>query len=630
MQAIQQKIIKHLIENHTVTSESVAFNLGVSSRTIRRHINQLQEELLMNGAEIITKPSVGISLVIYDQNKFENFMTVQTHSKNIPSTPNERIDYLLNELIHNNKYIKLEEVASEIYISQNRLQMDLKQIKEIILPYNLKIESKPNYGVKIKGSESDKRNFLVEYFYHKDNLIDSLKSDYSSHYESIYRIVVDILHHDKILMSDIAVQNLCIHLFIAIDRIQCNQIVNLTKETIESSKTYHEYQISVNIAQKIKERLSIEIPEEEICYCALHLVGKRHYDQASNRFHEDIDEMLVLYINLILRNIYKKTNLDFFNDSDLKNNLALHLIPFLERINNNLKLKNPLLYDIKSKYGFAYEIASIGLSALLPYLNKPISEDEVSYFALHFMLALEKKKENKSRYNLLVICNSGKATSQLLAYQFQQKYGNIINSIKIMSAHALDHFNTDSFDFIFTTVPLNKNFNIPVVKISNILNDDDFEVISNQFNSNNSINIHKILRSNLFFPNIQAENKEEAIHKLIDLTGNIINIPDYFEDYVLERERISSTELNNFIAIPHPIKAVCDTTFISIGILKKPILWKKQQVQIMFLISVSENDMTNLQDFYKTLFELISDKNGIHKLLQTNDYNSFMEVLLNK
>ncbi len=58
-----------------------------------------------------------------------------------------------------------------------------------------------------------------------------------------------------------------------------------------------------------------------------------------------------------------------------------------------MMVHNPIINDIKEKYSFAYELASIGLSAVCERLKVKITEDEISFFALHFILALERKRE---------------------------------------------------------------------------------------------------------------------------------------------------------------------------------------------------------------------------------------------
>ncbi|WKK94956.1 PTS sugar transporter subunit IIA [Clostridioides difficile] len=53
---------------------------------------------------------------------------------------------------------------------------------------------------------------------------------------------------------------------------------------------------------------------------------------------------------------------------------------------------------------------------------------------------------------------------------------------------------------------------------------------------------------------------------------------------IIDRENISSTEIGNLVAIPHTIVKGDKKSIIGVGILENPIIWDKQEVQLVFMV----------------------------------------------
>ncbi|MEK4443074.1 PTS sugar transporter subunit IIA [Niallia sp. FSL K6-0077] len=103
---------------------------------------------------------------------------------------------------------------------------------------------------------------------------------------------------------------------------------------------------------------------------------------------------------------------------------------------------------------------------------------------------------------------------------------------------------------------------------------------------------------------------------------------EYLLDGILTREEMSSTEVGNYVAMPHPIaRTENEETMIYIAINHKPIPWGKTNVQLVFLILPSEVDRENHYKVFKQLYQLVKSKDKVQELIQTKDFQSFMEVL---
>ena len=624
----QKIIMKELLASDVpLTSEHLALTCGVSSKSIRRYLADLKDQCEQHGATIIMKPGLGNLIRIDDEKKFHTFLEKERSSQKIPNSPEERLDYLLNLLLYNSDYVKVSDIADDLFISTSRLSIDLKNLRSLLDNYHLKIVNKPNYGIKIQGNERDRRICMAEYYMKKRN--DDTTSNPNDAYQvMINNVITKVLVQKNIHMSDIALQSLAIHLLIAVERIKTSNIIQLTSETQQKMEAKGEYSIALALKDAIEHTFGITLPISEICYLTQHLIGKKHFESDTNEFDVEVNEEVTILVNVILRSIFDQTRMDFYNDIDLKMNLMLHMIPFLERVRNQMMVHNPIINDIKEKYSFAYELASIGLSAVCERLKVKITEDEISFFALHFILALERKREEVAPSNILIVCSTGRATSQLLAYQIQKKFGDRINVIRIIEAHRLDQMNLESFDFIFSTVPINKEYPLPIRQINNLLEEKDFNLIESCLKAGTAkLHIRDLMDEKLFFTDIDAQNKEEALQILIQKVSDHVSIPDNFYQLVLEREEFASTELNNLVAIPHPNCAVTNSTFIATGILKKPIIWNSKSVQIIFLIAIMPNNKQDLRDFYEGVVDFVTKEKNTTELLHKQTYDNLMNLL---
>ncbi len=624
----QKIIMKELLASDVpLTSEHLALTCGVSSKSIRRYLADLKDQCEQHGATIIMKPGLGNLIRIDDEKKFHTFLEKERSSQKIPNSPEECLDYLLNLLLYNSDYVKVSDIADDLFISTSRLSIDLKNLRSLLDNYHLKIVNKPNYGIKIQGNERDRRICMAEYYMKKRN--DDTTSNPNDAYQvMINNVITKVLVQKNIHMSDIALQSLAIHLLIAVERIKTSNIIQLTSETQQKMEAKGEYSIALALKDAIEHTFGITLPISEICYLTQHLIGKKHFESDTNEFDVEVNEEVTILVNVILRSIFDQTRMDFYNDIDLKMNLMLHMIPFLERVRNQMMVHNPIINDIKEKYSFAYELASIGLSAVCERLKVKITEDEISFFALHFILALERKREEVAPSNILIVCSTGRATSQLLAYQIQKKFGDRINVIRIIEAHRLDQMNLESFDFIFSTVPIHKEYPLPIRQINNLLEEKDFNLIESCLKAGTAkLHIRDLMDEKLFFTDIDAQNKEEALQILIQKVSDHVSIPDNFYQLVLEREEFASTELNNLVAIPHPNCAVTNSTFIATGILKKPIIWNSKSVQIIFLIAIMPNNKQDLRDFYEGVVDFVTKEKNTTELLHKQTYDNLMNLL---
>ena len=96
---------KLMASSEPLSSSALAFMLNVSVKTLLKYINQLKDELMENGADILIKRGSGSVLIVYDPDKFNHYVqSLSVGEGDGVGSPENRKKYLLARLITENEY----------------------------------------------------------------------------------------------------------------------------------------------------------------------------------------------------------------------------------------------------------------------------------------------------------------------------------------------------------------------------------------------------------------------------------------------------------------------------------------------------------------------------------------------
>ena len=124
-------ILESLSENY-ISSNVLASQIGVSSKTIRNEIKEINSILKHHGAIIQTKPKKGIALNIIDKIKYTKFTdSLSTKQpQDIPATFEQRVQYLIEYLLNTQQWTKIEYLADKLFVSRSILSQTLKEVRK--------------------------------------------------------------------------------------------------------------------------------------------------------------------------------------------------------------------------------------------------------------------------------------------------------------------------------------------------------------------------------------------------------------------------------------------------------------------------------------------------------------------
>jgi lichenan operon transcriptional antiterminator len=576
-----------------LTSEYLANVIQVTSRTVRSDIKDLDEILSKHGASIKSVRGKGYELVVQDDTLFrkllqKTFQNDPLTQETVPHSSEERVKYLIKRLLLSDGYVKLDDLADELFVSKSTVQNDLRDVKEILKSYEIELEKRPNYGLRLKGKEMKLRFCMSEYIFdRKDRELYCIYKQNSilpkEEMMLIRTIILEQIKEHDITMSDIRLDNLIIHIAIACKRIRNGNYISMFPNEIKDISKHKEYEIAVEIVRKLEKNLQVLFPPSEIAYVAIHLLGTNiivrsdiNEEEIQSYMDRDIHQLTMK----ILETIENELKLGIKHDKELVIAMCLHLKPAINRYRYGMNIRNPMLNDIKSNYPIAFEAGILAGMVLKQETGMDIDENEIGFLALHIGAAIERRKIGMKPKKCLIICASGVGSARLLYYKLQEKFGSKLDILGTIEYYKLNQIPLQELNFIISTIPIRDALPIPVIEVNTILSDNDLKKIESAI-SENIVTDLEYTSEELVFLQQKFETKEEVLEFLGNELQRLGLVNESFIQSVLEREAISPTCYGNLVAIPHPIMPQTDKTFWAICTLEKPIMWANKRVQFV-------------------------------------------------
>ena len=628
----QIKILKSLFDNEKyITSKKLSEMLNVSTRTIKKDIIVINDFLDYYDAEITSKPGVGYQLAVYDKllydelNKEIRKKEVAT-SIDVPKYRYERVNYIIKKMLTIDYYLRIEDLMDELYVSRSTITGDLKEVRQIFQEYNLEIVTKPNYGIILEGSEISKRLCITEYFFHANVSTGYFAADNAMFVSSVnqeeisfIRSTLDtIIDKYNIQMSDQSLQNFVIHILVAIRRWKFYSYVKNQdiENRINISLASKEYLAAKELVKTLENHLNIILPDTEIYYFALHLKSKSivEFEDLGRQDIELVEETFYSMYRSLQHNyccIIKNKNL-------YEEYLRLHIPPMVERLKSGLVMRNPQIYEVLTKYTCSTHLTFTLVKIIEENFKVKMNKDEFAYLTLYTNLLFDFK--NLKKQNILIVCGRGRPETITLLNEINEGYFQNSCNVDACNVYELDNKNIDKYDLLITTVPIMKHFNIPCYYLEN---DRYYEQEITRIVKANQLSITKVenyLSPKYFNSNIKGTCREEIIEEV----SNSIN--SKIADLLWEAENIISHETNNNTVFLHTVDPI-EEQFIYIGLLKKPIIWKKQWVQFVIFINVYDG-IQELYNCYNFINSVV-----INNLLNSNiskirSYDDFEKEIL--
>lgn len=581
----QSKIINILKNSkQPISSKALAEDIGCSTKTIQVEVKNINS--IMDSVKIESARGVGYNLVgdigslkdIKDESIKNDF---------------DRISYILKKIIllYNGDTLKIENLADEMYVSLSTIKNDLKEVKKILKMYNLKVISKHKLGIGIDGDKNNLIRCVIEISlkYEDINIEDFFSEFVSLNMISIRNEILNKLENENIIFTDYEFNNMFNYILLYL--------------SLENKINYKDYidKYIINYKEKVQ-----------------------------NKNTEGTKNKVLYSIDKFIKNLKLATSIDLSDDDLFKDYLCKHIINFCIKNDLNINNQSIISNDIKLKYPFAFELANIAKTTLEEDLNIDINENEVANIAIHIGGALQRSSNNENHKVLktIIVCASGIGTSMLIKAKLESKFEKRLEVLKVIPSYLIDYVGVMDVDFIIATVPVEVK-NIPVIKISPFLDDKEVNIIEKFLDTGNiyyNVNLSDIFSEDLFFIDLDFENKYDVISYMSDKLLENNYIDEEMKNSYIEREKIATTEIGNMVAIPHGAHGKVFKNAIAIGILKRSIPWDVGQVRLIVMLSLQKESILNYEDLFSNIYKRIDSIAKVISICESKKYEKFISM----
>ena len=627
------QLIDMLQSKNIVSMDSLRNKLLFSERRIRKMLRELRENEAKNGYEIVTVSKQGYFLRITDECKFKKFLESENEDFNHSvASKDYRISVILFLLLQNEGFISLNQIAEILDVSRNTVLNDMEEVKSQLQHYEIRLESKPHYGVKVSGAEKNIRRMLskisgsiVESQAIPMEFVDYISElDFATETEKF----VSLLNEYNIVMTNNAIESILFHLKILIYRIvQKNYIneININRELIDNSI----YTIAEKIIKFIEEKHSIKVSKEEIDLVASQIFGKASTEKVPYQQKIEMEKS----IKESLRKVDKDYATNFSKDVVLQENLLLHIYPLIMRVSFGLELSDSLVSSISVQYMNAFLVAMRFIDYHSELKNYELSRDEIGYLSLHFVTQVERESQKKlQKIKKIVLVIDGMRSSTILFKTRLQSYFPFATILEMPYAHA-KKYKMEDVELVISTRELQiEHQESKLVIVNENLTDQEIRKIKNKvlFNEMN-IQRETLGLDDLFYEDLFLIKDGGEYYSLIEEMCEKMVVLGYakqgFTESVIQREKRFSTIYENGIASPHSLIQLANIDSIGVILLKSAIHYERKEVRCILVLNVKKGHLLIHQEISDFVVQLMNDRTKIKLLQQAKTYQEFKMFL---
>ncbi len=626
-----KKILEMLLKNPDgMTGMELARRLNVSSRTIRSDIKTLQDMISDQQSRILAAPNRGYKLQ-REENADDLLRLVDGKGSAVGLTSaGEQQNYIISRFLEcslKDTSVTQMTLADEMYVGLSTVKNYLNTTRERFAEYDIKIAQYKTEGMRLEGAEGDLRSFIVDYLHEvRDEGLRGLLFDKIG-YDAMEKILSQTASIRNLQLTDTARHDLAVQTALAIHRSASGQTIECRSSMAQKLEETFEYSAAKEVANEIFRYTGLDIPYSEVFYITQCLLtGKKLLDIGSTVNDAHVKEL----VEKVLIAVDEKFGLDFTADAYLKDGLMLHLRIAIARVNFRVNIRNELLGSVKQDYPLAFQIAVYAAKMVREIDHIEFNENEIGYIALHFGASMSRNSmaEDEHPKNVYVVCSAGLGVSVLMKAKLKEHFRGSIQVISVLPAYKLTAEMLEEADYIISTVPLDLD-SPKVIRVNHMLRTDDIEKIRRiMFKKQDTLDaetMRQFFHVNGFYVDKSFRTREECLDFLTDEAIRNGWMDAEAKNSVFERERMSSTAIGDYVAIPHALSTESMTSNISVLILKEPVQWEDFPVRVVFLLNIEQAKASLWEKLFLKLYEFIKEQHGLESLLKHKSYEKFLE-----
>lgn len=619
LHARQKRLLYILNGMHGIaTGKELALKLGVSKRTIRNDITEINEALHGYKIQIKSIRGKGYSLYIEDRKLFHKLFSEYDNIQ----TKEDRIKYLLMLLIRNESWSDLRNLEDSMFISRTTLENDIREIKNRIVdrqPY-IQLVRMGNL-IKLENNEGKKRKILVHLYY----------ENWDYHSRDGIMLKEDLISQDLLNQSRILLKKILKEYNIELD--DFGMIYMVLSISVAYARTLEEQKLKVMnyrcsdphineaakaLLEQMKSLWEVEFEEEEWHWMAdvldqLTLLNLQNItkEQVLKRVSKESIELLEKLLEEVKNNYF----VDFASNSKFYINMLTHIQALLNGMISVHIQNEYLVEELRMKYPLLGDICCYLCRRIENITGLRMRRSEENYLFPLLLIA----QENTLRHyfaegiKVVLVSHLNIGMSEYLLQKLEEIYGirlDIRGPIPIYDRDKIDQIQPE---FIISTVQMNdfREFDIPIIIVSPLISHAEKSRIEKCINNIEKEYLHPSLpqNHNVYFCKeltIDIERKV-GVSEIVNIVEENLRINLYINDEEdIDWENGYCSLLREGYAFLYAWSDLEQPVLASIVNLKYAVSYKEMRnIKTFFVFVINKKDNRYLGHIYDSVIEMI-------------------------
>ena len=632
----QIEIIKVLSQSkEPLKGEAIARVLYIPIRTLRNEFKQLytmNSFFEKSGFQVFSKYGEGYFLEISNNELFTRFLIEHEPLSNYRDTFYEYEIQLIAVLLLSDDYFLLEELENILYINRTTLYEIISHLKNSLSEYNLKLIISRGKGYKIEGSELNVRLTMQLLLENNLTFINEKFTDYLIKDKNILEEILEIQLSTirKFMRFEVPYKflvQICEYIYISNQRNKLGKYTKVTESELTAQKKESPltYQIASDIVSDINKKLNYNLTKYDEYY--IYIMMK------SYRILKIEDSPLrVRYFKLgynALSYISSKININYeFNSLIFANRLASQLASLEARNKNGM----PIIARYSSKINARRQLAPANeityhiLYYLFKYEGFMFSENDVYHLTPIFTFLSKRYILTYRKPNLVVISKRGANYAEIVKERILLTFQSLIGNIDCYDYMDFNSLDLNKYDLVFTD-------NVELSGLKNVfyfeehINDQTMYKILKFLNTLYEKSVFSFLDEN----NILANQTISSVKQFWPILYEKLTSYYQFDMNIIieelrERNDLLPFEIGNNSAVIFIQNKLFESTSFYIVHLKRPIIWDKEYVQVVFVICCKWDEFFGVGYLTNELRMLVNSSDKINRLISKPSYNNLVSI----
>lgn len=275
------RILEYLLDGRTYAISQLAEHVGLSEKTVRTKIDQLNERLEEgNAGSIKKKQGTGVWLETTQEQKDAISAMLEFEQVDARTDLDARNNQLIGKLLKLNpgEITTISQIAESLYLSPPTVAGLIKVVNPWFEKRSLFISAVRNKGVCLVGDEYNYRLAIKDYLlYMMPEAMEALLGSFAGGIDiyRIRRIIVNAENAWRIELADTSFNMAWILACLSLTRCHPQQEHRFKESQEENIQYYVEYSFAESIYQRIGREFQVELPVNDIVLMAILLISAK-------------------------------------------------------------------------------------------------------------------------------------------------------------------------------------------------------------------------------------------------------------------------------------------------------------------------------------------------------------------